>query len=170
MDRERRIPSTKQRRRGFTLLEGLIAAVVLALLVLGVAGALSASYEQSASVRATSTAINLARQLADEIVSKPFDSSDTLGGGGPRSAFANVSAYHNYTDNSTALPMLSGGSLDVTGSDAYVRKVTVQPGAQASIDLTSPATNFAIVTVKVTTPTGEVVSIPEFVANYPISR
>lgn len=162
------INRTPRRRRGFTLLEGLIASVILAILVLGVAGSLSAAYQQSHVVSTNATAVLLARQLADEIVSKPFSPTDTLGSGGlaSRSLFTDVSNYNNYSDTSTSIPLLAGGSVDVTGSEAYNRSVSVTVGAQPSIDSVSPATDFAIVTVTVTCPNGQIVSIPELVANY----
>lgn len=169
---EHRIPviDNSSRRAGFTLLEGLIAAVILAVLALGVVASLSASYQQSQAVRAVSTAVTLARQLTDEIVSKPYNPNDSLGNGGTRSTFTGVSAYNNYTDNSNALPLLEGGTLDVTGQDNYVRGTTVVVGAKPSIDTASPETDFAIVTVTVSCPNGQVVSVPEFVANYAMTR
>jgi prepilin-type N-terminal cleavage/methylation domain-containing protein len=172
MDRELPIRTIEgsARRAGFTLLEGLIASVVLAVLALGVVGSVSTSYQQSQSVRASSTAVTLARQLTDEIVSKPYDPTDALGAGGVRSTFTGVSAYNGYSDNSDALPLLEGGSLDVTGEDNYVRQASVVVGAKPSIDTASPATDFAIVTVNVTCPDGQIVSIPELVANYSIPR
>lgn len=172
MRREHPIPTTDfiPRRAGFTLLEGLIASVVLAILALGVVGSVSTSYQQSQSVRATSTAVTLGRQLVDEIVSKPYDPTDTLGSGGVRSTFTGVSAYNAYSDDSDALPLLEGGTLDVTGEDKYVRQASVVVGARPSIDSTSPATNFAVVTVNVTCPDGQIISIPELVANYSIPR
>jgi prepilin-type N-terminal cleavage/methylation domain-containing protein len=172
MDREcpTRTTDRSPRRAGFTLLEGLIASVVLAVLALGVVGSVSSSYQQSQSVRASSTAVTLARQLTDEIVSKPYDPTDALGTGGVRSTFTGVSAYNGYSDNSNALPLLEGGTLDVTGEDNYVRQASVVVGAKPSIDTASPVTDFAIVTVNVTGPDGQIISIPEFVANYPIPR
>jgi prepilin-type N-terminal cleavage/methylation domain-containing protein len=177
MGRKHRIQTIDRiaRRAGFTLLEGLIASVVLAILALGVAGSLSASYQQSEAVRANSTAVTLARQLSDEIVSKPFVPTDALGSGGVRSAFTGISAYNNYSDASNAMPLLAGGSpLDVTGSDVYTRQASVvangQPTVNGTADVKSPTTDFAIVTVNVTCPDGEIVSIPEFVANYAINR
>jgi len=142
-------------RRGFTLLEGLLAAVVLAILVLGVCGTLSESYKQSEFTAANAAAVSLARQLADEITWSPY---------------TQISSYNNYSDKSTLVPLLEGGSLNVTGSDNYTRSVTVV-SATPSID-PSPAvpTDFAIVTVKVTAPNGQIVAIPQFVANYPIQR
>ena len=158
-------------RRGFTLLEGLVASVILVILVIGVAGALSSSYQQGNEVAASSTAVGLARQLMDEIVAKPFSSSDALGSGiGARSTYTSISAYNGYSDSSNALPLLEGGTLDVTSAENFSRGVTVKVGAQPSIDMTTPASNFGIVTVTVTGPDGEVVSVPEFVAEYSIPR
>jgi prepilin-type N-terminal cleavage/methylation domain-containing protein len=159
-----------RQRRGFTLLEGLVASVILAILVLGVAGSLSAAYQQSAVVDANATGILLARQLADEIVSKPFSPSNSLGSGGltSRGLFTDVSNYNNYSDTSTSIPLLGGGSVDATGSEAFARSVSVAVGAQPSMDSVSAPDNFAIVTVTVTCPNGQTVSIPELVANYSI--
>jgi hypothetical protein len=103
----------------------------------------------------------------------PLSGSTTLGpdpGMTSRSTFTRVTNYNGYTDTSTSLPLLGGGSLDVTGSDAYTRSVDVVVGARPSIDTLSPAANFAIVTVNVTYPDGDSVSIPRFVANYSIQR
>jgi hypothetical protein len=142
--------------------------VILSILVLGVFGSLCAAYQQSAAVRADATAVLLGRQLADEIVSKPYNPVDTLGSGGlsSRSLFVNVSNYNGYTDSSTSMPLLAGGSLNVTGSELYTRSVSVTAGVTPSGDAVSPATDFAIVTVNVTCPNGQIVSIPELVANY----
>jgi type II secretory pathway pseudopilin PulG len=160
----------RQWRGGFTLLEGLTASVILAILVLGVFGSLSAAYQQSAAVRASATGILLARQLADEIVSKPYNPLNSLGAGGltSRSLFTDISNYNSYSDSSTSLPLLGGGTLDATGSDSYARNVSVTVGATPSIDAVSPTSDFAIVTISVTCPNGQTVSIPELVANYSI--
>lgn len=172
MSLEHPIPLTNRatRRAGFTLLEGLMASVVLAILVLGVFGSISTSYQESQAVRATSTALTLGRQLTDEIVSHPFYSG-TLGANGltSRSQYTDVSNYNGYSDASNAMPLLAGGTLNVTGSDVYNRQASVVVGAKPSIDVSSPSTDFGIVTVDVTCPDGQVVSIPEFVAKYAIS-
>jgi prepilin-type N-terminal cleavage/methylation domain-containing protein len=173
-ERPTRPINRRSSRRGFTLLEALIASVVLAVLALGVVGAVSTSYEQGQSVRATATGVTLARQLSDEIVSKPFNPSDTLGAGGlaSRSQYTGVSNYNGYSDTSDSIPLLAGGTVDATGSDAYSRSSAVTVGASASgIGISaSSATDFAIVTVNVTCPDGQIVSVPEFVAKYSIPR
>jgi len=133
----------------------LLAAVVLAILVLGVCGTLSESYKQTEFTAANAVAVSLARQLADEITWSPY---------------SQISSYNAYSDTSTSVSLLKGSSLNVTGSDSYSRSVSVA-SATPSID-PSPAvpTDFAIVTVKVTAPNGQIVAIPQFVANYPIQR
>jgi prepilin-type N-terminal cleavage/methylation domain-containing protein len=164
-------------RRGFTLLEALIAAVVLAILVIGVCGVLSESYGQTQAAQSNSTGLLLGVQLADEIASKPMadptTGSTTLGpdsGMTTRSTFTRATNYNGYTDTSTSLPLLAGGTLDVTSSDTYTRSVSVVVGAKPSIDTLSPTGNFGIATVTVTYPDGNSVSIPKFIANYAIQR
>lgn len=152
------------------MLEALCASVVLSILVLGVCGTLTESYEQSAVVQSNGTSVSLARQLADEITSKTLGS--TLGPGSftSRAQYTTVCNYNGYSDTSTATPLLEGGTLDVTSSDVYSRSVSVALGARPSIDSTSPSTDFAVVTVSVTGPNGQVVTIPKFVCNYAIQR
>jgi prepilin-type N-terminal cleavage/methylation domain-containing protein len=158
-------------RRGFTLLEALAASVVLSILVLGVCGTLTESYEQSAVVQSNGTGVALARQLADEITSRQLGSSLGPGSYTSRAQYTTVCNYNGYSDTSTAIPLLEGGTpLNATKPDTYSRSVTVSLGARPSIDSTSPSTDFAIVTVSVTGPWGQTVTIPKFVCNYAIQR
>src|SRR5205085_9332145 len=60
------------RRRGFTLAESLTASVVLAASVVAISGAMSASYQQSSQQGETAVALDLARELMEEIASKPM--------------------------------------------------------------------------------------------------
>jgi hypothetical protein len=135
---------------------------------------LTSSYQQSDVVRLTGASATLARQLSGEITAKPMqDPNKPLGpetAMTSRSNYLYVTNYNGYTDQSTALPLLEGGTLDVTGSDSYSRSASVAVGARPSIDSSSPTTNFAIVTVTVTAPNGQTVSIPAFVTNNPIQR
>jgi Tfp pilus assembly protein PilV len=153
--------------------------VVLSILVIGVCDVLSQSYSQTQAAQSNATGVMLAVQLADEIASKPMadpmTGSTSLGpdtGMNPaqRSTFTRATNYSGYTDTSTSLPLLEGGTLDVTSTDTYTRSVAVTVGAKPSIDTLSPTTNFAIVTVTVTYPDGDTVSIPKFVPNISIQR
>lgn len=177
MTAEYRIPAISvraqtRRSRGFTLLESLVASVVLAILVLGVVGSLTTSYAQSQVVRTNGTAVMLARQLTDEMTAKPFSTSVEFGPGAgmtTRGSFTSVNNYAGYSDTSTEITTLNGTTLDTTGSDVYTREVTAAY-ATASIDTSSPANSFAIVNVTVTGPNGQSVTVPEFFANYTITR
>jgi Tfp pilus assembly protein PilV len=165
--------------RAFTLLEALVAAVVLSILVIGVCSVLSESYGQTQAAQSNATGVMLAVQLADEIASKPMadpiTGSTNLGpdtGMNPtdRTTFTRETNYNGYTDKSTNLPQLAGGALDVTGSDTYSRSVSIVVGAAPSIDSASPTSNFDIATVTVTYPDGNSVIIPEFLANFSLQR
>jgi len=58
-------------------MEGLVASIVLAILVLGVCSTLTTSYQQAEIVKNNATGIMLDRQLADEITSKPLADPST---------------------------------------------------------------------------------------------
>jgi len=158
-------------------MEGLVASIVLAILVLGVCSTLGTSYQQAEIVRNNATGIILGRQLADEITSKPLadpiTGSTALGPGTgmtTRNTFTHVTNYAQYADTSTSLPLLEGGTVNVTGADVYNRSVNVVVGAKPSIDIASPTSDFGIVTVTVTGPDGQSIAIPKFVARYAIQR
>jgi Tfp pilus assembly protein PilV len=158
---------------GFTLAESLIASVVLAAAVIGISGALTTSYQQSRFLDQTATALSLARELMEEIAAKPFSDPDGIAEASypTRATRDNVADYHNYTDQSTTLATISGTVRNLTGSDVYTRAVTVTAGpkpsqlaASASID------NFKTVTVLVTTPSGQKVTISQLMTNAKIER
>jgi type II secretory pathway pseudopilin PulG len=165
-------------RRGFTLAEGLIAAVVLALAVGAIVAPISASYQQTQTVKQTSIAISMAQQLMDEILSKPFvdpsDLSTTLGPEGDeanRAAFDNIDDYHGYHDSTDpaatdAIKLTSGAVVGWNSTDIYRRSVTVEyrssPGGAAVA-----AGDYAVVKVTVTLPHGHQVSVQRMVCQYP---
>ena len=95
------------RRAGLTLAESLVAAVVLAVAVVGIMGPISASHHQSRAAEESSTCASLARQLMDEIAARvfvdPTDQSTTLGpeiDESTRAQFDNVDDFHGYRDSS----------------------------------------------------------------------
>src|SRR5690348_4490218 len=59
--------------RAFTLAEALIASVVLATAVVGLAGVLSVSSSQARAMDVDATSLALARQLMEEVLARPFD-------------------------------------------------------------------------------------------------
>lgn len=110
------------RPRGFTLTESLIASVVLATSVIGVAGALSVSYQNSEGLDHSAVATALARQLLEEVTAKPYTDADGS------SDYRSIADYYDrpYTDATPGLTSRSGLELDVGGDAVFTRQVTVK--------------------------------------------
>lgn len=162
--------ATDRKRRGFTLAESLMAAVVLALAVAGIGSSLSAGYSQTSQMQYQSTAVALARELMEEIVAKPFvdpvNGSTTLGAAGSRGTFNNIGDYHNYSDTTTNLKTVGGQTLSVGNGQTYTRTVTVEyRTAPNGVDAASG--DFAMVTVTVRDPKGRSVALQTLASNCP---
>ena len=153
----RRTPSTdrEQRllpawRRGFTLAEGLMASVVLALAVTALSGTLTASISQSSSIDADATAIAFARCLMEEIAARPFsppavnDREGYKAGNSDRSTYDDIGDYHGYHE---ASPIMLSREMAVTNG-TYSRDVTVEFRTTPSGGPVGTS-NFAMVTVTV---------------------
>jgi MSHA pilin protein MshD len=105
---------------GFTAIEALVAATILAILTAAVSGALMAGRAQSKLARDTLSASFLAQSLMDEIMRLPFNDPKgytTMGpdGGETRATFDNVDDYCGYTDGPGAITDLAGNAYP----DAY---------------------------------------------------
>ena len=148
-------------RRAFTLVESLIASVVLAVAVVGIAGTIAASYQQSRDQASAAEAAQLARQLIEEISAKPFavppDSANDAAGwtsGNPnRATYDDVQDYHGYTDVSTSIKTLGGATQSFGTAGPYTRSVAVTVGP-VPVGHAAPASDFRRVTVTVTRPRG----------------
>jgi len=167
----------RRARRGFTLAEGMLAVVVLAVAVGGIMGPISASFQQTRTVKQTTTAISMAQQLLDEILSKPFvdpsDLSTTLGPEADelgRASFDNIDDYHGYHDttNSTASDaMKTAGGQTITwdSNDVYSRAVSME--YRATRDGPSVTSgDYLVITVTVTMPHGHQASVQRMVCRY----
>ena len=155
-----------RRARGFTLAESLIASVVLAASVIGIASTLSASYQQSSVRGNTANALALAQQLMEEIASKPMEVSGTnqLGwsaGFTNRANYDTIDDYNGYTDVSSSITTGSGSTIDLGDGGSYTRTVTVTSNARPSAITTGVAQDFMLVTVTVSMPHDQSVSISQ---------
>jgi len=167
----------KKYSRGFTLAEALLAVVVLSVAVGGIMAPISASYQQTRTVKQTTTAISLAQQLLDEILSKPFvdptDLSTTLGPEADepsRASFDNIDDYNGYHDStgsnaSDAMKTSSGAAVTWSGDDVYSRNVSVEYRATADGPAVASG-DYLVVTVKVTMPHNHQVSVQRMVCRY----
>ena len=137
--------------RGFTLAESLIAAVVLAIAVVGVATTITASHQQTVATQSDSQAVALARQLMEEIASRPLLASGADATPGwpddtNRAHYDSVNDYSGYTDG-TPLPTLEGTTRADIASVPFTRKVTIQSPVMI-FGTTPPAGDMVIVEVK----------------------
>ena len=162
---------------GYTLAESLIASVVLAASVVGIAGTLSASYKQNSVRGSTTTAVNLAQQLMEEIAARPvqlLDGQTDMPGWGDgqtdRRLYDTVDDYHGYTDFSSSIQVADGSTVDLgAGQGTFQRSVSVQSGAVPA-GLSGPADDFLLVTVTVTTPQGQAISTAQLFTRVTIYR
>jgi prepilin-type N-terminal cleavage/methylation domain-containing protein len=151
--------------RGFTLAECLMASVVLAAAVVGIAGSLSASYQQSAVHGDAATALDLARELMEEVAAKPFDppSGAANAAGWPtvtdRTLYDTIGDYNGYEDNAGSLVMFNGSAVDASNGGTFARRVTVENTVPTG--LAGTASDFAVVTVTVRTGHDDVVTLTQ---------
>lgn len=156
------------RRRGFTIAEGLIATVVLAVAVVGIAGLIAASSQQAAAMEQSAQGLTLARQLLEEIIARPFqdpqDPTNTaIGrdfGETDRVDFDDVDDYHGWSDQATALPT-PAGTVDASGGRPFTRGVVVERVVPNGV--AAAATDFALVKVIVSTPAGQSLTLSQLV-------
>jgi MSHA pilin protein MshD len=105
--------------RGFTAIEALVAATILAILTAAVSGALMAGRAQSKLARDTLAASCLAQSLMDEIMRLPYN--DPLGytalgpdGSETRATYDNIDDYGGYQDGPASLKDLAGNAYPDT--------------------------------------------------------
>lgn len=171
------VPFCTGRRAGLTLAESLIAAVVLAIAVVGIMAPIGASHTQARVSKDSSTLASLGRQLMDEIVARPFvdpsDKSATLGAESDeptRAYFDNVDDFHGFMDSSdgSAGPKFSGmdGAELSIGSGVFKRSVTVQY-REGPAGPPAASGDYALVSVVVEAEGGQRLVMQRLVTRYP---
>jgi Tfp pilus assembly protein PilV len=162
--------------RGFTLVEALIASVILALATVAVLGPVLASQQQAQAIDSGSETLVLAQQLMEEITAKPFadptDGNTVMGAGADetdRSLFDNADDYHGYSDTSKTLVAMSGASVGDAAGDVYTRTVKVEYRSSPSGGVVLSG-DFALITVTVTPPDGTPVQLHKLVTRVPLKR
>jgi Tfp pilus assembly protein PilV len=150
-----------QFRRGFLLMEAMIATVILAVAAVGVVDLLLSAQQQQQALQQNATAVLLARQLMEEIASKPFGPSTSTV---PRAQITYANQYNGYSDSTGAMSTLGGVSVEPGNGEAYSRTVlittpTISDGAAA------PASDRQLITVTVTTPEKQTVTLTRLLTN-----
>jgi MSHA pilin protein MshD len=125
--------------RGFTIIEMIVAIVVIGVGVAGLMSAFSASSRGSADPTVRIQLQAIADQLMEEVLLKPYTAgTPTTVTGCERSAFDELSDYNGYTTTSkvcnvdgTAISALSGYSVKITvvtgtlATVAAAKKITI---------------------------------------------
>jgi hypothetical protein len=154
-----------RRRRAFTLAESLIASVVLAIAVVGVAGTIAASHQQTSALEEDSIAVAAARQLMEEIAAEPLLATDATPGWGAgqtdRALYDTIIDYDGLAETSP-IETLEGVKMTI-GSRTFVRKVKITHPTSV-FGTTASAGEFALIEVTVKGPTGRDVTLKRLVA------
>ena len=129
MSSERRRPSGA---KGFTLLEVIVAIVIIGVGLAGVLSVFNANVQHSADPVVRKQLMAVAEEMLEEIALRPYagPSKETDAGCG-RSTFDDISDYHLYPANhqvcdveGVPIAALAGYTLDVTVTDAALNGVT----------------------------------------------
>jgi MSHA pilin protein MshD len=140
--------------RGVTLIELVVAIVVLAIALTSIVGFLSSIAARSADTLVREQAVAIASSYLNEVLAKSFGAS----GASPRANFTAVGDYNG---------LLDSGAHNQTGAaiaslNLFAVSVAVVPGVLGAV----PAAEVVRVDVTVTHPSGVVVALSGYRTNY----
>ena len=133
------------RQRGLTLLESLLAAVVLAMAVAAVIMPFTAGAQATAEDARRTLAVNVAQDLMEEILTKPFHDPDgTEVGETGRSSWDDVADYDGYSEQEGAITSFDGGTVDDPAALGLTRQATVEGVYLSGQDALEPPTFYRV--------------------------
>jgi hypothetical protein len=153
----------------------MMAATLLAIAVVGIAGPLGAAAEQNRQGQERGAALVLARELMEEIVARPLCDGGTTCHLGPesnecdRTQYDSADDYNGYSDTTKELKNYSNKSIPFDRANLYTRKVTVAYRTSPSGASTTSG-DYGMVTVSVTTPHNQVVQIWRLLTKETLTR
>ncbi|MCK4659083.1 MAG: hypothetical protein KAV82_06130 [Phycisphaerae bacterium] len=115
-----------RRFRALTLVECLLASVILAVAVVAVTQAVVAGQMQTVAALHRSRGVQLAEALMDEVLRLPYADPDGTGGEVGRSNFDNLEDFNGFNESPGALSD-AGGTPYGTPFQGFSRAVTVTP-------------------------------------------
>lgn len=133
----------KRRHPALTLLEALMASVLLAVVVTAVSQALLAGQMQSYEALHRARAITLAEALMDEILRLPYDDPDGASAPGPeagesgRGLYDNIDDFHGFSESAGAVAD-AAGTLHDGAYQVFSREVTIVADSQTVAGFGSP--------------------------------
>ena len=151
-----------KKKRGFTAIEALVAAAILAIVTAAVSGALMAGRAQTRLARDTLSASFLGQSLMDEIMRLPYNDPSPGQTMTTRSTFDHISDFGGYSDGPGGLTdQLGNAYTDANGNDNF-------PGFSRAVTMTQVSNaptgwgrtlNGLLVTVTVTKDSVELVRV-----------
>ena len=149
------------RRRGFTLVEALTAAAILAFVVAAITQAITAGQTQTYEALHDARGMALAEAMLEEVLAMPYADLDESDSESTRATFDDMDDYHGL--NETA-----GNVVDANGAaypDTYNRfsRVTTVDTGSVTVSDWSTTINGKTVTVVVTDDRGRTWSVAHFV-------
>jgi MSHA pilin protein MshD len=154
------------RQRGVTLVELVLAILIVSIAVASVLGVLRLTAGRSADPLLSRQALAAAESLLAEIVAQPFTAADLDGGAnalGPETGesrgsstmpFDHVDDYHGYAMNG----IVAADGTAIAGLSGYRAAVSVQPQALGNV----PAGEGLLITVTITAPDRNEVALSAF--------
>jgi MSHA pilin protein MshD len=151
-------PRARRPRRGFTLIEMIVAIIVLGVGLVGVMLALQTAARGSADPLVHKQMLAVAEEMLDEIELRPYAAAaNTAPGGCSRLTFNDISDYDGYatsgqvcTIDGTPIPTLAGLSVSVRvqagalGGIGAARRITVTVSrSDVSVTLVGWRTDYA---------------------------
>ncbi len=153
-------------QRGVTLVELILAMLIISIAVASILGVLGLTAGRSADPLLTRQSLAVAESLLQEILAQPFTANDLDGGPnaiGPEASETRGSAttpvdhvddYHGYSVNG----IVNADTTPIAGLSGYSASVTVQAQALGNI----AASEGLLVTVTITAPGGAMFSLSGF--------
>jgi type II secretory pathway pseudopilin PulG len=149
-------------RRGFLLLEAMIASVILAVAAVAIASLLVTANEEQQAIRETNTATLLAKQLMEEIAALPLGSYPATTIPTSRALLKNANQYAGWQDSTDGS---NGPAITTIGGETYPASEVGGYSRNVQISLVPNQTGIELVTVTVTTPSRKTVSLSKWLAN-----
>jgi len=123
----------RQRQRGFTLVEMIVAIVVIGVGLAGLMMAFATATRGSADPLMQAQMLAIAEELMEEIQLKPFDAAaGTAPAGCARDTFTRIGDYHGYAATTQVCSVEGVVDSELT-SAGYRYSITVVPAALGSV-------------------------------------
>lgn len=154
------------RENGFTLVESMIATVVLAIIVLSVSVAVTSGQKQMHEAMHAQRAIGLAEELLESILALPYHDPDGNSSPGPEadelsvSDFDNADDFHGYSEQAGEVMDAAGVAYPVE-YQLFSREVTAQYDSHTVPGLGAPIAGLTVA-VTVRDKTGRTWSLTHF--------